>query len=186
MRGPVLQELGLTNEKYGLITMHRPSNVDEPEVLEDLLELFFDLSQKLPLVFPLHPRTRAASERTGLTRLFVESDGFKVIDPMPYRKNLALMASAKVVFTDSSGIREETSFLRKPCLTIRYNTERPITTEIGTSKLVENDVSKILGSFQDAMEGRWSEGEEIPLWDGRTGERVCDAIIEFIYTKHAE
>ncbi|MCP4599569.1 MAG: UDP-N-acetylglucosamine 2-epimerase (non-hydrolyzing) [Proteobacteria bacterium] len=169
----ILEKLGLEKKGYGLLTMHRPSNVDDPDTLRRLMELLVELSNKLPLVLPIHPRTRNAVDKAGLGDLLEGASNFHVADPLPYHSNLALMESAKLVLTDSGGIQEETAILKVPCLTMRFNTERPVTVDRGTSRLVGNDVEKIRLAFDDVMGGRWQEGREIELWDGCAGERVA-------------
>ncbi len=176
----VPRQLGLTSGAYGVVTLHRPANVDRPEVLGALLRLLHALASELPLVFPMHPRTRAAAERSGLAELIVTGNGLRVIDPVPYRQNLALMAGAKVVLTDSGGMQEETTVLGIPCLTCRENTERPVTVERGTSRLVGSDPERIRAAFRDVMDGRWPTGEAIPLWDGKASLRVVDALVEWV------
>jgi UDP-N-acetylglucosamine 2-epimerase (non-hydrolysing) len=163
----------LDADSYGLVTMHRPSNVDQPETLRRLLELLHELSQRLPLVFPVHPRTAAAAERFGLGELLAGTESLYCVDPVSYLTNLSLMSDARLVLTDSGGIQEETSVLGLPCLTIRESTERPITVELGTSRLVGNDTTQIRVAFEDAVAGRWRTGSKIPLWDGHTGERIA-------------
>jgi UDP-N-acetylglucosamine 2-epimerase (non-hydrolysing) len=175
----ILSRMKLPPEGYGLITMHRPNNVDDPSVLERLLNLFRHLSCDLPLVFPVHPRTRKAAEQFGLQKLLEPSERFQPIPPVSYRENLALMDGARVVMTDSGGMQEETSILGVPCLTLRDNTERPITTELGTSRLVGNDPERIRSAFGQVLAGRWPTGKPIPLWDGKAGERAASAILEW-------
>jgi UDP-N-acetylglucosamine 2-epimerase (non-hydrolysing) len=148
-------------------------NVDQPETLRRLLELLHELSQRLPLVFPVHPRTAAAAERFGLGELLAGTESLYCVDPVSYLTNLSLMSDARLVLTDSGGIQEETSVLGLPCLTIRESTERPITVELGTSRLVGNDTTQIRVAFEDAVAGRWRTGSKIPLWDGHTGERIA-------------
>ncbi len=177
---PIVAEMGLEPQGYGLVTMHRPSNVDDPAVLGRMLSLLVDLGRRLPLVFPVHPRTRAAAGRASLVNLLTDGPGLICSPPLPYRQNLALMASASVVLTDSGGMQEETTVLRVPCLTMRENTERPITVEKGTSRLVGNDPDTIRAAFDEVMAGRWPAGESIPLWDGKAGERVAAAIGEWL------
>jgi UDP-N-acetylglucosamine 2-epimerase (non-hydrolysing) len=177
---PIVAEMGLKPRGYGLVTMHRPSNVDDPAVLERMLSLLVELGRRLPLVLPLHPRTRAAAERAGLAGLLTAGPGLTCVPPLPYRQNLALMASAHVVLTDSGGMQEETTVLRVPCLTLRENTERPITVEKGTSRLVGNDPDAIRAAFDEVMAGRWPAGEAIPLWDGKAGERVAAAVCDWL------
>ena len=168
----ILEQLEFTRDEYALMTMHRPSNVDEPHILRRLLEVIRDLSSMMPIVFPVHPRTRQAAARAGLDDLLLKSKGLRCIDPISYRDNLWLMANARMVLTDSGGMQEETTFLKVPCLTLRDNTERPITVEKGTSRLVGNEPERIRNAFGDVLGGRWQKGEAIPLWDGHASERV--------------
>ncbi len=175
-----LERLGLERCGYGLVTMHRPSNVDDPGVLSANLRLLRELARELPLVFPVHPRTRAAVERAGIIDLLEPEGGFRPVAPVPYRENLALMDGARLVITDSGGMQEETSVLGVPCLTMRENTERPVTVELGTSRLVGNDPDRVREAFDDVLAGRWPEARPIPLWDGRAGERVAEAVSEWI------
>jgi len=172
---------GMGLSEYGLVTLHRPANVDEPAVLERLIRLLVELSTVLPLVFPMHPRTRESVRRAGLEGLlFSGASTFKVVEPLPYRENLSLMSSARLVLTDSGGMQEETTVLGVPCITLRDTTERPITVERGTSRLVGNDVEKIRAAFRDALSGSWPRGETIPLWDGAAAPRVASAFLEWL------
>jgi UDP-N-acetylglucosamine 2-epimerase (non-hydrolysing) len=166
--------LGLAPKGYGLITLHRPSNVDNPATLARLLDLFEELSDRLPLVFPVHPRTVASARRAGLDGRLVLRDGrLLCLGPATYLDTISLATGAALVLTDSGGLQEETSVLRVPCLTLRESTERPITVTTGTSRLVGNDPECIRTAFEDALVGRWPTGGDIPLWDGRSGERVA-------------
>ena len=174
------ERLGLAPGGYGLVTLHRPSNVDDPGVLGRLLDLLIELGSRLPLVLPLHPRTAAAACQAGVSDKLHSASGLRVVDPLPYRENLGLMASAKLVMTDSGGMQEETTVLGVPCLTLRENTERPITVTQGTSRLVGNDPGRIRVAFDDALVGRWPAGQAIPLWDGHAGDRVAAALGEWI------
>ena len=164
-------------EVYALVTLHRPVNVDDPAVLKPLLECLAGFSKKLPMVFPVHPRTQKAMDEYGFQSLFEAHPGFRCVSPLPYRDNLCLMSGAAVVLTDSGGMQEETTFLKIPCLTLRDNTERPITVEMGTSRLVGNDPDKVRLGLEDVMAGRWSEGKDIPLWDGKVGDRIAEILI---------
>lgn len=170
------RRLGFEERGYGLVTLHRPSNVDHPGVLESLVDVFCEISMELPLVFPVHPRTKGALERAGLTQRLQSRGRVTLLDPVSYRENLSLMKDARLVLTDSGGIQEETTCLGVPCLTLRANTERPVTAEKGTSRLVGNDPEAIRRAFSDVMAGRWPEGEPIELWDGHAGERVAREI----------
>ena len=176
----ILNRLGVEPISYGLITLHRPANVDDPNVLGPLLECLISFAPRLPMVFPVHPRTRKVIRDNGLEPLIEKNSAFKCVPPLPYRDNLCLMSRAKVVLTDSGGMQEETTFLKVPCLTLRENTERPITVEKGTSRLVGNDPGKVLRALEDVLEGRWPKGEDIPLWDGRTGDRIVKMLVSGI------
>lgn len=168
------RELGLVSGGYGFVTLHRPSNVDRPETLRSLLMLLREMASEIPVVFPVHPRTAEAARRMGLNDLIAPGDSRLIcLGPLPYIETLSLVAGAKVVITDSGGLQEETTVLKVPCLTLRENTERPITVEIGTSRLVGNDTERIREAFRDVMRGNWPAGQTIPLWDGKAGNRVA-------------
>jgi UDP-N-acetylglucosamine 2-epimerase (non-hydrolysing) len=147
--------------------------VDDPRVLSSLVELFHVLARTLPLIFAVHPRTLAAARRSRLgERLAPGQPPLICLAPLPYLDTISLVAEARVVLTDSGGLQEETSVLRVPCLTLRENTERPVTVELGTSRLVGNDPERIQAAFRDAVKGAWPSGQPIPHWDGRAGVRV--------------
>jgi UDP-N-acetylglucosamine 2-epimerase (non-hydrolysing) len=175
------RRLGLDGRRYGLITLHRPSNVDDPGVLSRLFELFEDLSRRLPLVFPLHPRTRAALEAAGID-LNRRHDGSELIvtPPLSYLDNLSVVVGATVVLTDSGGLQEETSVLDIPCLTMRNSTERPVTIECGTSRLVGNDSTLIREGFDSAVRGLWPPASGIPMWDGHSAKRIVGELTSWI------
>ena len=166
--------LGLDGQPYGFVTLHRPANVDDPARLGALLRLLHQLAQRLPLVFAIHPRTGAAARRLNLGDLVAEGQQTLVcVGPQPYLDSLSLLSGASVVLTDSGGLQEESSVLGVPCLTLRENTERPVTVTLGTSRLVGNDPARILEAFADVIEGRWHPAQPIPLWDGHSGQRVA-------------
>jgi UDP-N-acetylglucosamine 2-epimerase (non-hydrolysing) len=177
------RELGLSPRQYGVVTLHRPSNVDDPTTLTELVKTLRSFSEELPLVFAVHPRTRASAERAGIGALLQPGQAeFICVGPQPYIENLSLVADAAVVFTDSGGLQEETSVLGVPCITMRDNTERPITIDLGSSRLVGNDLSRLRAAFRDVRTGRWNKPQEIPLWDGHAGERVADALASWLGT----
>ncbi len=157
---------------YGVVTLHRPANVDDPDVLRALLGVLRDVAARLPLVFALHPRTRHNIDRFGLMGL-VEPARMVLLPPQGYLDMLGLMAGATVVLTDSGGLQEETTALGVPCLTLRENTERPITVEQGTNLLVGRDRVAILSAVQDILAGRGKRGRVPELWDGHAGERIA-------------
>lgn len=160
-------------DDYGLITLHRPSNVDDPEMLQAILTTLNTLSQELTLIFPIHPRTRRNIVSNGFDKL---SDKILLLDPTGYLEFLALQDRASLVITDSGGIQEETTFLGIPCLTVRENTERPITTEIGTNILVGRDMRILKREFHHIVNGGARQGEIPQLWDGHTGERIAQIL----------
>ena len=166
--------LGLEPGGYALMTLHPPSNVDDPEVLASLLATAETLAERLPLVFPVHPRTRKQLEDRG----YRPPPGLRLEPPMPYLAFLGMMARARLVLTDSGGIQEETTALSVPCLTLRWNTERPVTVERGTNRLVGTDRQEILRCFGDILGGHWAAGEVPPLWDGKAGERIARRLLE--------
>ncbi len=173
-------QLGMAPGGYALLTLHRPSNVDDPATLARLVHVLLGLSERLPLVFPVHPRTRNALVRDGLADRLEAAPGFTLLDPLPYLDNLSLMQQAKVVLTDSGGIQEETAHLGVPCVTLRENTERPLTIELGGNRLVGTDPAAIEGAFEAAVDGSWPTIQRYPLWDGHAGERAAARIAALV------
>jgi UDP-N-acetylglucosamine 2-epimerase (non-hydrolysing) len=169
---------GRTAGRFGLVTLHRPSNVDDPERLRACVAVLRGIAARLPLVFPLHPRTRERLTDAGLLASLEADPGLAVTDPTGYRETLCLMADAKLVLTDSGGMQEETTHLGVPCLTIRPNTERPITVTHGTSTLVGHDLSAIPGLVHEILAGNYKESEPIDGWDGKAAERIVEGLVE--------
>lgn len=159
---------------FGLVTLHRPSNVDEPEMLGQIIETLAGISSDFPLLFPAHPRTRA---RLSEGSLIHSSPGLQIVEPVGYLEFLALQRHARVVITDSGGIQEETTFLGVPCLTLRENTERPITVEAGTNRLVGRDMSLLRAEVARILRGEGKRGRVPFLWDGKTGERIAEILL---------
>ncbi len=157
---------------YGVVTLHRPSNVDSPEIFRKILGILGEVACQFPLVFALHPRTRANIDRFNLADLIQPGRMF-LLPPQGYLEMLGLMAGARVVLTDSGGLQEETTALGVPCLTLRENTERPITVEQGTNILVGSDRAAILKEVQEILAGRGKSGRVPELWDGRAAERIA-------------
>jgi UDP-N-acetylglucosamine 2-epimerase (non-hydrolysing) len=166
------QMFGVEPKGYGLLTLHRPSNVDKREDLTLIIHMVNEVSQRIPIVFPIHPRTRNRITTFGLNL----SPSVILCDPLPYLQFLGLLAHAQFVLTDSGGIQEETTALHVPCLTLRHNTERPITLHCGTNRLVGTDVREIHKSVDDIFAGKWPVGNQPPLWDGNTALRIADII----------
>ncbi len=172
----LLNDLGLAPQSYAYLTLHRPSNVDDPAVLRRLVRLLEEFSREVPLVFSLHPRTRERLAQAALE--LPEGERFRVIKPLAYRDNLRMIQCAQIVLTDSGGIQEETSVLNVPCMTLRPSTERPITVSLGSSELVGNDETKIRNAWQRFRSGQWKQASPIPLWDGHTAERIVKRLRE--------
>jgi len=162
---------------YALVTLHRPSNVDQPETLNALMGCLKTISSKIPIIFPMHPRTKGNLEKFGIYQRGSESNGILITEPLGYLEFLGLLRSARLVLTDSGGIQEETTFLRIPCITLRENTERPVTITLGTNYLVGINLEQILETAFAILDGRGKKGEIPPLWDGKAGQRIVEVLI---------
>ena len=170
----VLQPLGLAPNGYGLLTLHRPSNVDTQEVLSGILEALEQVQTQLPLVFPAHPRTIKRIDEFGLRKQLATMTGLRVLEPVGYLKFLNLMANARLVLTDSGGIQEETTLLGVPCLTLRENTERPVTVTSGTNTIVGSEPEIIVRHAQSILAGNVTDGTLPELWDGKAAKRIVN------------
>lgn len=166
------RELELDGQ-FILVTLHRPSNVDDPKTLRQILTTLVSISEEHTLIFPMHPRTQ---QRVADLNLRYDEQAFRMISPQGYLDFLALQDKAALVITDSGGIQEETTYLGTPCLTIRPNTERPITVTKGTNQLVEADKVRILSAIEQILSKHANIPENIPLWDGRSSLRIVDAL----------
>jgi UDP-N-acetylglucosamine 2-epimerase (non-hydrolysing) len=176
-RSNVRHDLGVEGKEYAVVTLHRPSNVDDEGTFSGILDALIEISQKLPIVFPVHPRTRANIERFGFTDRIATSR-IKLIEPLGYLDFMRLYSGARLVLTDSGGLQEETTVLGIPCLTLRHNTERPITIEMGTNVLVGTDPEKIMQAAGNALTLSTSLDKTIPpLWNGHAAERICDELL---------
>ncbi|HEY9381348.1 MAG TPA: UDP-N-acetylglucosamine 2-epimerase, partial [Burkholderiales bacterium] len=164
---------------YGVVTLHRPSNVDQPETLSDMLGILRAVSERLPLICALHPRTRRNIERFGLSEL-IEGPNFAVLPPQGYLEMLGLQTCATVVLTDSGGMQEETTALSVPCLTLRENTERPITVEQGTNIVVGRDRQLVLDSIAAILRDGGKRGRVPELWDGHAAERIAAHLAQWL------
>jgi UDP-N-acetylglucosamine 2-epimerase (non-hydrolysing) len=167
---------------FGFITLHRPSNVDDPIKLKSLLEALIDISRKLSLVFPLHPRTRSMIANAGLDHLLAEATMITT-SPLSYLRALGLIREAKLAITDSGGVQEETTALGVPCLTVRENTERPITVEEGTNMLVGTSSPTLIAAVEDILVSGGKKGRVPVLWDGKAAIRIAEDIDEFLSTE---
>jgi len=169
-----VQCAALNLERYGLVTLHRPSNVDTPAALASILAALNDISRHVPLIFPIHPRTR---QRLGASRSTAASPHLRLVDPVGYLDFLGLQRHAALVITDSGGIQEETTYLGVPCLTVRENTERPVTVTVGTNILVGQDMDRLRAEAGRILSGAGKKGQVPPLWDGHAAERIAKALL---------
>lgn len=179
---PAARKTGIKGlpERYVLVTLHRPANVDDSVALKGILESLLQVNRDLAVVFPAHPRTRKRIADFGLN-----AGQLRLLDPLPYVDFLGLQSRATVVITDSGGIQEETTYLGVPCLTVRENTERPITVSMGTNVLVGRDPDKLRRELSRVLSGKAKQGTVPPLWDGRAGERIADILVGPPRTKAA-
>ncbi len=169
----ILAEFGLEPRRYVAVTLHRPSNVDDRGALAAILDAFETIAREMPIVFPMHPRTAKNIADLGLERRISDIQGLHTPPPMGYLDFLKLMTEAAVVMTDSGGIQEETTILQVPCITLRENTERPVTISHGTNRLVRPETDKILAAFAEARQ-RKATNTRPELWDGRAAERIAE------------
>jgi len=176
----ILDKHRLTPGHFVLVTLHRPSNVDDPEILSKIIDSLIKISESMPVVFPIHPRTLKTLHLSGLDTKIPHYPGLITEDPLGYLDFQKLMSNAKFVITDSGGIQEETTALKIPCITLRENTERPVTVTMGTNVLVGNDMEKLLHLAGDAIGGKWKEGKIPDLWDGQVSKRCIAAIKEVL------
>jgi UDP-N-acetylglucosamine 2-epimerase (non-hydrolysing) len=171
--------MGLTPRRYTVVTLHRPSNVDDPATFTKLLETMGELSQGGPVIFPMHPRTKAC-----LIRYSPANPDFRILDPLGYVEMLSLVATAGLVVTDSGGLQEETTFLGVPCLTVRHNTERPITCTAGTNELVTPSRNAILQAANRAHRRRMEGGARLEHWDGAAAGRIVEVLLTLRTPRH--
>ena len=171
-----LEPLGIPAGQYAIVTLHRPSNVDHPEVLKKLVEVLVDLSARLPVVFPIHPRTKAKLTEFGLMKRLQQTPHIHCLPSIGYREFLCFTSQAKVIVTDSGGLQEESTALGIPCLTMRSNTERPITVTEGTSTLIGHDVDFLSEQLEAVLDGSYKQGHCPELWDGKASERIIEVL----------
>lgn len=180
----IRERLNVKENEFALVTLHRPSNVDDFYQLNRIFQALLHISSKIPVVFPLHPRTKNRIHEFGLNETLRAADSkqksnrIQLIDPLGYLDFLHLMASAKIVLTDSGGMQEETTILGTPCLTLRENTERPATIDAGGNQIVGTDPSRIIAGFDGVMSNSTITPERPEMWDGRAAERIVDIIVK--------
>ncbi|MEE9370793.1 MAG: UDP-N-acetylglucosamine 2-epimerase (non-hydrolyzing) [Sedimentisphaerales bacterium] len=178
-KSDVLERLGLSAKNYAAVTLHRPSNVDDMAKFGEIIAAFEEITKDLALVFPIHPRTRNNIRGTDLERRVLETKNLILLDPVGYLDFLCLMSNAALVITDSGGIQEETTILGVPCMTLRANTERPVTITEGTNRLVHVTTEDILRHYQEIKKSNFDRGCAIPkFWDGMAAERIAEILAE--------
>ncbi|HEV8137030.1 MAG TPA: UDP-N-acetylglucosamine 2-epimerase (non-hydrolyzing) [Pyrinomonadaceae bacterium] len=183
----IKSEMGLTDRQYAVLTLHRPSNVDNRETFGRILSALEAIASQLPIVFPVHPRTRKTITQFGLAERIASATNLRLIEPLGYLDFLSLYSTARLVLTDSGGIQEETTALGIPCLTLRENTERPITVEMGTNIVVGTDTRKIVSEAAAILNGAGAKGtRQPPLWDGHTAERILDVLMNWSRSRYQE
>lgn len=178
---PLAIDRGVNNlpDRFALVTLHRPSNVDDDRRLKAILQCLIDVNAELKVVFPVHPRTRLRIAEFGL-----DAGQLHLLEPLPYIEFLALQRRATVVITDSGGIQEETTYLNVPCITLRQSTERPITVELGTNVLAGEDVATLREELRNILNGKVKKGGIPPLWDGHAAERIAAILTGHSLAKH--
>jgi UDP-N-acetylglucosamine 2-epimerase (non-hydrolysing) len=179
-RSPILEEAGARPGGYCLLTLHRPSNVDDPETLRRLLGAVERIQERLRVVFPAHPRTLSMIAKSGLAGLLEAMPNAYCREPTDYHQTLKLSANARFVVTDSGGLQEETTALGVPCITLRENTERPVTVEVGTNEVVGTSPERILDAVDRILAGRWKRGSIPEGWDGRASRRIVTVLERFL------
>jgi UDP-N-acetylglucosamine 2-epimerase (non-hydrolysing) len=172
-RRGTLKTLGLEEKNFVYVTLHRPSNVDHRENLSEIVDELIRLSRQMPVVFPMHPRTRKMLSEFGIS--LSESANLRILDPIGYHDSLCLAEQARFVLTDSGGLQEETTFFRTPCLTLRPNTERPVTVTLGSNQLTS--LSRMRGDIDEVLHAADRAGSVPPLWDGHTAKRTLEQIL---------
>jgi UDP-N-acetylglucosamine 2-epimerase (non-hydrolysing) len=176
----ILERLGLNGDDFAALTLHRPSNVDEPSVFGGILDALEVIQNDMPIIFPIHPRTLRNLKSFNLEKRFGQLPNLKLIEPLGYLDFLKIMSCAKIVLTDSGGIQEETTILKVPCLTLRENTERPVTAESGCNKVVGTNPGRIIKAYREVMESGTKEFQAPPLWDGLAANRITKMILEHV------
>ena len=176
----VRERLDVADKDYAALTLHRPSNVDDPVTFKRILDALEQISRRLPIIFPVHPRTRARIREFGFADLIEQNYNLRLIEPLGYLDFLRLYSGARLVLTDSGGIQEETTALGIPCLTLRENTERPITVSMGTNVIVGTDTGRITRAAFNVLDASHDKQnrQRPPLWDGHTADRILDALLE--------
>ncbi len=177
-KSDILDRLEIKSGEYIAMTMHRPANVDNADILSHLLEVFNRIGKQCPIIFPCHPRTKKNLETFALTDK-IDPAALRLIEPLGYLDFLRLQSEAKLVLTDSGGIQEETTYLNIPCITMRENTERPVTVDVGSNIITGVDPAKILEAAEKSLSGETKSGQVPEKWDGKTAYRIVDYLSEY-------
>jgi UDP-N-acetylglucosamine 2-epimerase (non-hydrolysing) len=173
----ILDQFGLTARNYLFLTLHRPSSVDDKKVFEGILTALEEIQRNIPILFPIHPRTKQQLQEYKLNGLVESMPNLQLVKPLAYLANLHAIANAKIVLTDSGGIQEETTILGVPCLTLRENTERPVTVTEGTNKVIGMHPERIVAETKRLLNGDVVVGKIPELWDGKTSERIVEVLL---------
>lgn len=174
----ILDQLALETDPYAVLTLHRPANVDDPQIFEGILDAVEVILKDMPVVFPIHPRTHQNLYAGTIGTRVDQMDGLRLTEPLGYLDFLRLMSAATVVLTDSGGIQEETTILKVPCLTLRDNTERPATIQYGSNRIVGRDPQRILAAYQDVVSLNGRRFRTPPLWDGQAARRIVNVLVQ--------
>jgi UDP-N-acetylglucosamine 2-epimerase (non-hydrolysing) len=177
-KSDILRQLNLDGQRYAVLTLHRPSNVDDTTVFGGILDALEVIQKDMPIIFPVHPRTRNNLLSNSLGKRLEAMPALRLAEPMGYVDFLRLVSSAGIVLTDSGGIQEETTYLKVSCLTLRHNTERPVTAEIGTNRLVGTNPEIIINAYKETLNSGPGRGMVPPLWDGNAAQRIVKIIVE--------
>lgn len=175
-KSDILQKLHCTKKDYILVTLHRPANVDTEEELKQLFEMLNRIADRRKIIFPIHPRTKNNLRKFHLINMV--SDKIFLTEPLGYIEFISLIKNSLMIVTDSGGIQEESTYLQVPCITVRNNTERPVTVTVGTNRLIGTDTSKVELAVEEVLNGKIKKGNIPELWDGRAAERICKIIVE--------
>ncbi len=173
----ILKRFSLVERNYATLTLHRPSNVDEPKTFKGIVEVILEMARELPIVWPAHPRSRKNLERLGLTRKLEMTPAMKLTEPLGYLDMLALNQNARMIITDSGGLQEEATILGVPCITLRDNTERPVTVESGCNRVVGNDPALVRAAFFSALSRNGQSIRTPALWDGKASARIVNVLL---------
>ncbi len=181
-KSDIKREIGLEGA-YGIVTLHRPSNVDKPEILRLLVDSLNLVAERLKIVFPIHPRTKAALKRYGLINTLEKNERIMLVEPLGYIDFMNLLKDAALVLTDSGGIQEETTVLKVPCITLRENTERPVTVKEGSNYLIGMNINEIMPTVDMILSGRGKVSKIPKYWDGRAGDRIIEHLVKYFRKK---